>query len=250
MLTRFINFNEKICKYTTPKHYDETMAYNFFHSKCLELMIQPDIRTVLDIGSGRTWHFSRATKDACRIHLIGLDIDASELEYNTLLDQKIVSDVTNEIPLPTSSVDLIMVRAGVEHFCDNDKFLSNCARCLRPGGTLIATFANKYAPFAILNQLLPRKISQWLLYHLIPGSKGVLGFPAAYDRTSYSGFKRLLQKNDYAITYHYSSYFSSAYFYFFASMYIVSLMLDLIRFILGIRNLCSYHLFVATITKT
>jgi SAM-dependent methyltransferase len=208
-------------------------------------MSRSDVSIVVDIGAGRRWHFPARVKADLLEKLIGVDIDESEMSGNALLDEKVVADVVDGIPLVQSSVDLITVRAGVEHFSDNEAFLRNCAACLRPGGYLVATFANKYSPFAIINQALPARLSGRILKVLVPGSEGTLGFRAYYDHSSYSGFERALVSNGFEVDYYYPSYFSSAYFAFFVPLYVLSVGFDVVRFVLGSRNLASYHLFVA-----
>ena len=90
--------------------------------------------------------------------------------------KRICGDACKSLGVPDESVDLIMGRAVIEHLHDNASFLKSANRALREDGRLIVTFASKYAPFAVLNRILPRRISQWLLSHLVPGSSGVTWF--------------------------------------------------------------------------
>jgi hypothetical protein len=55
----------------------------------------------------------------------------------------------------------------------------------------------------------------------------------------------MLADNGFDLEHYHPSFFSSSYFAFFVPLYVVSLAFDLLRFILSIKNLSSFHLFVA-----
>jgi SAM-dependent methyltransferase len=69
------------------------------------------------------------------------------------------------ISIRDGSADLVVSLAVVEHIHDNAVFFRNCAYVLRPGGVMIHVFSGRFAPFALMNQLLPNPIS---------GNNGVL----------------------------------------------------------------------------
>ena len=201
--------------------------------------------TVLDIGVGKSWFFPATIKQESNLYLVGLDIDDSEMKENSVLDKKTSGDACSSLHLEDNSVDLIMTRAAVEHFHDTVGCIRNCYRALRPGGKIIATFANRYAPFAILNRLLPRRLSSFLLKYLVAGSEGQLGFKAYYDRCSFSAFKTELLRSGFDVDDAYCSYFSSEYFKFFFPIYVLSLCWDYARYLARVPNLASHYCFVA-----
>ena len=178
------------------------------------------------------------------IHLIGADIDASEMERNQDLNEKIVCDVTEVIPLPSGSVDLVMVSSGVEHFKNNQAFLGNAYSCLRPGGFMLAQFPGRYAPFAIVNRTLPRRVAKQLLLISMQDDSGVLGFEAYYDRTHYSAFAKIARVEGFNIIYYSPGFYSSSYADFFLPLWLLSYSYDVLRFALGTKNLASYNLFL------
>ncbi len=45
----------------------------------------------------------------------------------------------------------------MEHLHDNAAFSRKFARALRPGGVMVHTFPCKFAPFALIDQLLPNR---------------------------------------------------------------------------------------------
>jgi hypothetical protein len=107
------------------------------------------------------------------------------------------------------------------------------------------TFASKHAPFAILNRILPRRVSQWLLTHLVPGSSGKLGFEAFYDRASFREFKGSLIDAGFEVEKEFASYFSSSYYRFFVPLFVVGLGFNYLCYALGTPCLASYFMFIA-----
>jgi SAM-dependent methyltransferase len=121
----------------------------------------------VDVGVGKAWQLPSYYKYWYGIELIGLDIDGSEMKNNDTLDQKIVCDVVAGIPLADGQIDLIMVHSGrrarAQHSSDNEHFLRNAFRILRPGGFLLAEFPGRFAPFAMANRRLPDRLAKHLL---------------------------------------------------------------------------------------
>src|SRR5229473_494116 len=140
VLDRFISLNRRTAEAITPGHVHEANVFGMYRKLGTILMSHPRISTVVDVGAGKAWHFPAYYKEWFNIQLIGLDIDASEMSDNELLDDKIECDVVSHIPLERRSVDLFMIRSGIEHFRDNELALRNLFQALRPGGFILAQF--------------------------------------------------------------------------------------------------------------
>src|SRR4029078_12616777 len=123
-------------------------------------------------------------------------------------DQKIVCNVVDGIPISNDQIDLVLVHSGIEHFSDNQRFLEHALRILRPGGCLRAQSPGRFAPFALVNRLLPSNWARHLL-RLTMGNTDELGFRAYYDRTNYSAFKRLYASVGFHEIYYLPGYYSS-----------------------------------------
>jgi ubiquinone/menaquinone biosynthesis C-methylase UbiE len=243
IIDRFILINRRVAEAITPNHVHEANVFGMYRKLGPVLMAHPRVSTVVDVGAGKSWQFPPHYKDWFNIRLIGLDIDASEMLNNTLLDDKIECDVVSEIPLEAGSVDLFLIHSGIEHFCDNELVLRNMFRALRPGGFILAQFPNRYAPFAIANQLLPQKVTKWLLTKFM-GPATELGYRAYYDRTNYSAFRKILQNVGFDEVYYLPGFFSSSYFGFFLPLFICAYLVDTLCYGLGIKNLASYNLWI------
>lgn len=244
MLKTFIAKNIEWSRRLTPRHIHEANVFGVYRKLAPLLMAMPNVRTVADVGAGRKWHFPGYYKDWFQVKLIGLDIDAAEMEPNYALDEKIVCDVVKDIPLPDGSLDLITVDSGMEHFSDNERFLENAFAKLRAGGFLIAQCPSRYAPFAIANRLIPPALSRHILDKTMGETAPELGFQAYYDRTNYSAFRHLIKQIGFHEIYHSPGYYSSTYFEFFTPLYLLSYMFDAVRFAVGAKALASYHLWI------
>jgi SAM-dependent methyltransferase len=245
MLRDFFAANRRVSQALTPRHVHEANVFGAYRKLATLLMSRPDITTVVDVGAGKSWHFPLYYKEWFKIYLIGLDIDREEMTPNAALDEKIECDVVKGIPLPDASVDLITVFSGIEHFSDNEKFLSHAFAKLRPGGYFIAQFPSRFAPFALANRMLPARTTRRVLDNAMGGATArELGFRAYYDRTDYLSFKKLVRKTGFSETYHLPGYYSSSYCEFFVPLYLLSYAYDALRFSIGIKALASYNLWV------
>ena len=242
LIYRFRDMNIKLTRRLTPHLVKSIHAYDLFDRLATKELLRREVKVVLDIGAGKQFHLSRVLSSRNDIELIGQDIDDSEMVHNTSLDRSLVSDACVKIDLPSDSVDLVLSRATVEHLPEIASFLANVFRVLRPGGRVIVTFANRWATFAIINQLIPVRLKRMLLRHLVPGSDGVLGFETHYS--SYSQFRSALKAAGFIEEVSYSSFDGTVYFRFFAPLWLLVYISDLVRRLIGLPNLGSYNTFV------
>jgi SAM-dependent methyltransferase len=203
-------------------------------------------QVVLDIGSGKDCPFLPFVKEPQAHLIIAVDCSDHELRLNPDLDNKIVADAAaRRFPFRDGSADLIVSRSVVEHLHDNAVFFANCARVLRPGGGVIHTFPCKFAPFSLINQLLPNRLTRRLLSYFHPQWDDECGFVAFYDRCYFSAVRRMLDRNGFQNTRFTLRYYQSIYFDFFFPLYAVMLLYDLLIWFLGIRNLACAILVTA-----
>jgi SAM-dependent methyltransferase len=210
--------------------------------RAAELINRQSEQIVLDIGGGKDCPFLPFL-EAPRGHLIiALDLSEQELRRNYQVDNKIVADAASDrLPFRDSSVDVVVSRSVVEHIANNGMFFANCARVLRPGGVMVHAFPGRFAPFALINQLLPNWLARRLVGYLHPDwrDEDNYGFLAFYDRCYFSAVQRLLLRNDFTNFKFDLLYYQSVYFNFFVPFYLFVLAYDLIAWKLRIRNLAS-----------
>jgi SAM-dependent methyltransferase len=242
-LSAFLELNRALSRQLTPDHVHEANVFGAYRKIGTIVLSHPKVRRVADVGAGKSWQFPPYYKTWYGLELIGIDIDPVEMDANPVLDRRIVCDVVEGIPLPDESVDLVMAHSGVEHFEDNERFLKNAFRILRPGGYFLAQFPGRYASFAIANRLLPGWLASKVLY-LSMGETDVLGFKAHYDRTNCKAFRKLATAVGFSEVYHLPGYFGAKYFESLGPLFVIPYLYDSICYCLGARELASYNLFL------
>jgi SAM-dependent methyltransferase len=228
-INAFIKVNQRICarverrlpqaQVNLHRAYEETVA-RYLNSTA-------DGGVVVDVGGGRKCNFAKYRRPGSGVRLVAVDISAAELEHNHDVDEKRVADVTQGLPFEDEEVDLIVSRSVIEHLRNSEEFIAHSARALKRGGVSIHVFPSKFAPFSIANQLLPQKLTRRLLYALIPGSKGVLGFPAFYDRTYASAARAMFERQGFEIAELRLGYYQAEYFDFFVPLYLLNALYEL-----------------------
>jgi SAM-dependent methyltransferase len=205
-------------------------------------------QVVLDVGGGKECPFLPYLDEPQGHLVIALDCSEEELRQNRQLNTLVVGDAAKHgFPIRDASVDLVVSRSLAEHIRDNAAYFENCARALRPGGTMIHAFPSRFAPFALVNQVLPNRFVRRLISYFHPDwvENGNYGFLAFYDRCYYSAVRKLVRDNRlrnerYVFTYYQSLYFTS-----FFPLFCVMVSYDLLLWKFGIRNLASGMLVTA-----
>jgi SAM-dependent methyltransferase len=77
--------------------------------------------------------------------VVGLDLDHPTLMHAAHHYPRLAAVRANLVALPVSSAvaDLVVSSQVVEHLWDQDRFVAECARVLRPGGSLVVTTPNR-----------------------------------------------------------------------------------------------------------
>lgn len=203
-------------------------------------------QVVLDIGGGKECPFLPFVEAPARHLIIAVDYSADELRANPDIQDKVVADAASgEFPFRNASADLLVSRSVVEHLPDNKVFFENCARVLRPGGTLVHTFPCKFAPFSLVNQILPNRLTRRLLAYFHPQWQDECGFVAYYDRCYYSAIRKIIESSGFQNPRFYFRYYQSIYFDFCFPLFALLLAYDLMTWSLRIRNLACAMLVTA-----
>lgn len=197
--------------------------------------------TVLDVGAGRRPLFDRSERPA-ECTYIGSDVDASELDLaGDTYDEVLVDDLTVFNPVLEGRCDLIVSWQVLEHVRPLPTAFDNVRRYLRPGGVFAARLTGRYAPFALLNRMLPRRLGT-LAMHRLMGRKPDTVFRAYYDRSYHSALQAMTADwSDVEIE---SDYLGSAYFAFFPPLAMAHRLYD--RWAARHPNLASHYTMYAT----
>jgi SAM-dependent methyltransferase len=104
---------------------------------------------ILDVG------FASIPNPWLHGEVIGFDLDKVECPNN--YSEVLQGDILNS-DLPSASFDTILAGQVIAHLRDPLRFLSECNRILKPGGTLVISTINPfYPPIILLNWLMIRK---------------------------------------------------------------------------------------------
>ncbi|HSV66327.1 MAG TPA: class I SAM-dependent methyltransferase [Mycobacteriales bacterium] len=98
---------------------------------------------VLEAGCGEGYGAAAIARVASRV--LALDYDAATVAHvaATYPQVGVVRGNLVALPLAAGSVDVVASLQVVEHLWDQARFVRECARVLRPGGTLLLTTPNR-----------------------------------------------------------------------------------------------------------
>jgi ubiquinone/menaquinone biosynthesis C-methylase UbiE len=243
---RFIDANDAICRRIGRRlPQARTVLDAVYPQTVATAMNAKPGQTMLDIGAGRSCPYAQYRKPEFGTVIIGTDISEEELAYNRDIDQAVVTGTDSRTKLPENSVDIATARSVVEHVENVDLLLAECARVVKPGGSVILSFPSKNAPFSWINRALPHRLSQQILYTISPESKGVLGFKTYYHRCTADQMEQALKTAGFSIESTTVSYFQSNYFSFFLPFYLASAAFELVVWKLNLRNHAATVMIVA-----
>jgi ubiquinone/menaquinone biosynthesis C-methylase UbiE len=203
---------------------------------------------IVDLGGGKGCSFAKYKEASVRARIIAVDICESELKQNSEVDETRVADVVGCLPFEDEEADIVASRWVLEHVSDLDSFVVESKRILKKGGYSIHLGASKFAPFAVINRILPNELSKKILYFL--GNRGFShfnnsGFETFYDKCYYSGVKSVFEKNGFEIVDIQVSYYQSGYFSFFLPLFLVSALYEMLLKATKAHDLGAYILVVA-----
>ena len=245
MLRRFVRANRRIAsaieQRLPQRRLDISSEYTLVVTRHMRAL-EPGA-VIVDAGGGR--RCAVAEGKPAGAHLVAVDESAAELALNREVDETRVADISRALPFADSEVAMVVSKHVLEHLPDTGGFVREAARVLSPGGRLICVFPARYAPFALLNRIVPARYKQRLLHSLHPETEGTLRFRAYYDRCNASAMSALLASSGFEIEALIPSYYQSHYFGFFLPLYLASALYELVVASAGARDLAANLLIVA-----
>ena len=243
----FFSINKK-CFHAVAKFFPNT---KFDIGRCYHDLARDSLSdgfTVLDVGGGRRWPLQDERKRFQHLRVITLDPSEEQLSYNHDSDEKILFAMGTDarVPLDDNSVDMVMSRMVLEHIENNDYTMREISRVLKPGGKFISVMPNKFALFAMINQMMPSWMARKILFFFLPETKDACGFRAYYDRTYYPAMQKLLVKYGFSQGKFAFSYNQAWYFGFFLPFGIIALVWDFVMYLLNVKPLSAYLCFETT----
>jgi SAM-dependent methyltransferase len=99
--------------------------------------------------------------------IVGIDIDAAQLEHNDLVEKKIQGDLQT-YDLPQNAFDLVACVDVLEHLPFPEKALANMSRSVKPGGYLLVAGPEPYSYKGLVAQYTPLSM-RFAIHKLITG---------------------------------------------------------------------------------
>ena len=107
-------------------------------------LIPPD-SVVLDLMSSWRSHWPA---DHPRARLVGLGMNAVEMEENPDLDEYVIQDINKDpvLPFADDTFDAVVITVSVQYLTSPIDVFRQVSRILKPGGIFIVTFSNRMFP--------------------------------------------------------------------------------------------------------
>lgn len=111
---------------------------------------------VLDAGCGRTTRL-RFFRDRID-RLVGVDADGPAGSENPYLDEFLIADLDDVLPLADSRFDVVYANFVVEHLARPEFTFGEWRRVLRHGGALVIVTSNRRNPLMAIGSWLPERV--------------------------------------------------------------------------------------------
>ncbi|MFN6961727.1 MAG: class I SAM-dependent methyltransferase [Rhodocyclaceae bacterium] len=130
--------------------------------------VTPEL-AVLDLMAS---HDSHLPANLTPARLVGLGMNAVELEHNPKLDERLVHDLNVDTALPFTSgeFDLVLCALSIEYLIRPEAVLREVRRVLKPGGRCVVSFSGRWFPPKVVApwpRLNPFLRVAWVLRHFL-----------------------------------------------------------------------------------
>lgn len=249
MLKQFIVANRELSRalaqHLPQKATDIRRSFDDYVSR---YMNQRTGQVIADLGGGKGCSFAKYKDPNCQTTIIAVDVDEQELKLNREVDATKLIDLNAPLPFQDGEVDMVTSRWVMEHIEDMDRFMLETHRILKPGGYAIHLCASRFAPFALINRVIPHTLAQKVLEFL--GQRGFpayqnSGFATYYQKCYFSAFQSLLPDHEFEIVDIQVNYYQLNYFSFFFPLFLVGALYELLIYAVNAQDLAASVLIVS-----
>jgi SAM-dependent methyltransferase len=152
---------------------------------------------VMDFGAGRGRFLDEPAGLARDLQMlrgrvsrvIGVDVDEA-VTANPAVDEAHVVTPGGPLPLPDSSVDLIVSDFTFEHVDDPAATAAELGRVVRPGGWICARTPNRWGLIAVPARIVPNRLHDAVLRRVQPAKQERDTFPTRYRLNDRAALRR------------------------------------------------------------
>jgi SAM-dependent methyltransferase len=114
-------------------------------SELIEGLVVEKRPEILDLMASWDSHLPQSLEPA---RVVGLGLNANELDANPALDERVVHDLNLEprLPFPNETFDAVLNTVSVDYLVRPFDVVAEVARVLRPGGLFLVIFSNRFFP--------------------------------------------------------------------------------------------------------
>ena len=145
---------------------------------------------VLDYGAGPDFKIGKRLENI-DVEIFSMDVDSATLERNPN-NRKVLGD-GESIPFQDEYFDVIAFKYVFEHLERPELILTECHRCLKPGGHIVYLCPNSYCYVSWLGRIIPLFLRRRIRM-LIAGIDHSETFPAFYRLNSANRIMKLMEK--------------------------------------------------------
>jgi len=148
--------------------------YWFRRHEAVYLALAPLVRAkrVLEAGCGEGYGAQLLAKEGATVSALDYDGYAATHVHTAYPEVPVVRGNLVQLPFAQHSFDVVVSLQTIEHLWDQDAFVADCMRVLRPGGTLAVSTPNTMT-FPPGNIYHPKELTPDELRNLV-GSHGVI----------------------------------------------------------------------------
>jgi hypothetical protein len=124
-------------------HLDDTARATV--ERLIAALVVEEHPAILDLMASWDTHLPASLQPE---RLVGLGLNANELERNERLTERVLHDLNRDprLPFPGASFDAVLDLVSVDYLTQPFEVFAEVARVLRPGGLHLVVFSNRYFP--------------------------------------------------------------------------------------------------------